>query len=157
MSAATGGIAVRPAQPADLDQLTHLAARFCRESGLGLSFDRERARATLWRAIHDPEEVALVAERDGLILGGVQLRFEAEWTRETLGYVVKFIVEPEARGTAAARALAAAAVETARARGAAHLFAAATADMGPRVEALFVRLFEKQGFRPLGRFLVRAV
>ena len=146
---------VRCASAADFEALVGLARRFTAESGLPVSFDEDRARQTLWRAIHSPEVAVLVDDIDGVIGGGAIMTFEAEWTREVCAYVVKFYVERELRGLGSARALVAGLMAEARARSATLMFASATAGLGERVERLYVRLFERAGFNVLGRIVMK--
>ncbi len=146
---------IRRASAADFEALAGLARRFTAESGLPVNFDEDRARQTLWRAIHSPDVVVLLDDIDGVIAGAAMMTFEAEWTREVLAYVVKFYVERELRGLGSARSLVAALVAEARARDARLLFASATAGLGERVERLYVRLFERAGFGVLGRIVMK--
>ena len=64
-------------------------------------------------------------------------------------------VEPEFRGLGTARELVEGFEIAAKRLGASIVFASATAGMGERVEALYVRLFEKFGYTVLGRVLFK--
>jgi len=60
---------IRHAEPGDLEAIVGLARRFTEESGLPVTFNPLRARATAWQAIHDPGWVFLVDEADDVIAG----------------------------------------------------------------------------------------
>lgn len=144
---------IRHAEPRDLEAIVGLARRFTEESGLPVTFNAHRARATAWQAIHDPEWVFLVDEADDVIAGVAMLTFECDWYDEILAYVAKFYVEKEFRPLGTAQALVRELVAEAENRGARMVFASATAGMGERVERAYVRLFERAGFQVLGRII----
>ena len=147
-------MSIRPAEPKDLDALCAMAERFVGETDLSLTYSPEKTRNTLWQAIHS-SPIMLVWEGEETIGGAVLGYLEDEFTNEISAYVSKFYVERELRGLGVARELLHAFSEEARRLGASVIFASATAGMGPRVEALYTRLFECEGYNVLGRVLVK--
>lgn len=148
---------IRPAQPADLEALTAMAERFVAETALPLTFDRENARDAIWTAMCGDQSILLV-EQSGEVLAGAVLGFvEADFCAEKCGYITKLYVEKEFRGVGTSQALAEAFEAEARHRGAAVVFASATAGMGEMVEKLYVRLFERIGYEVLGRVVVKVL
>lgn len=146
----------REAGEHDYETIVRSAKEFTEESGLGLHFDEAHARATIWNSIHHPEVDVVVADDDyGNPVGGFFMSYENDWTVERLGYVTKFYVFPHARRTRIPLVLVKGIVEVAIKRGASRIFASATAAMGEEVEQSFVRLFGREGFKPLGRFVVK--
>ena len=127
--------------------------RFAGESTLPLTFDPQIARDALWAGMH--QDILLVDDREGLLAGAVLGELGHEGSVETCAYLSKLYVEREFRGLGTSRALVAAFDQAAIARDARLCFASATAGMGDRVEALFVRLFERAGYQALGRVMVK--
>lgn len=146
---------VRSAEAKDLDALCGLAERFVGESDFNLTYSDEDSRQSFWSLIHDDDEILLISDNDGAIGGIVLGMVGRDFCVETCGYVMKFYVEREFRGLGVSRELLDAFERAAVAKGATILFASATAGMGPRVERLYVRLFEHHGYNVLGRVLVK--
>ena len=134
-----------------------MARVFTSESDLPLTFDENRARATLWAAIKAKTVDFLVVVEQKVIVAAVILVYEHDYYTEACAYVDKFFVHKEFRGLGASECLLRGCLEYAGRRGAKLMFAAATAGMGDRVEKLYVRLFEKHGFSVLGRILMRGL
>lgn len=148
---------IRPAVPDDLDALCSLGERFTEQSDLPLTYDYELARAQIWGYIYQQDAILLVADHNGVIAGAALGMVEREFCKEPMGYLNKFFIEAEFRGLGVSRDLLEAFDKEAKIRGAAVVFASATAGMGERVEKLYVRLFEKNGYKVLGRVLVKEV
>ncbi len=148
---------IRAATEADLPQLYAMAERFVRESDLPFTFDLEITHRTLFNAIRNPHSILLVDwdEEDDVICGGILGSVARDFCKESAGYVTKMYVEPEFRGLGTARELVEGFEIAAKRLGASIVFASATAGMGERVEALYVRLFEKFGYTVLGRVLFK--
>lgn len=142
---------IRKAAPGDCESLVRLARQFTEHSGLPLTFNEERARETIWHYINHPDIDVLV---DDEVTCLACVTYEVSYYDELCAYVDKFYVgKPSfAGGSLLARAV----VEHAEVRGAKLIFAIAGAQFGERSERFFVRLFERHGFRILGRTLMRA-
>lgn len=148
---------VRPAVPADLLNLLPIAQRFIEESGLPYTYDEGISKRTFLSAIESDDFIVLVQEYDGVITGGILAGLERDFCVELSAYVVKMYVEREFRGLGTADALMVAYEEEIKRRGVLLSYASATAEMGDRVEKLFVKLFERFGYRVLGRILVKEI
>lgn len=148
---------VRSAKAEDIEPLFRMARRFSDESDLPLTFDEAKARESIWRLIHDLSVIFLVEEDEGILTGAVLGYVESDFFVEHCGYILKLYVEKEFRGLGTSRALLAAFDAEAGSRGAKVIFASATAGMGDRVAHLYVRLFERSGYRVLGQVLVKEV
>ena len=146
---------IRPAIPDDLDVLCSMARRFVGETDLPLMFSKENTRESLWRAIH--QSTVLVWEGDKVLGGTIIGDLESDFTVEKLAYVTKFYVEKEFRGLGVSRELIQGFEDEMKRLGAKVICASSTAGMGPRVEALYVRLFERQGYNVLGRVLIKEI
>ncbi len=148
---------VRKAVLGDVENLVDMGQRFAGETELPMTYDNGRAFASFARAIREDDVILLVWETDGKVLAGLVLGRVAddEFCSQRCCYIMKFYVEQEFRGLSVARDLLEAFDYEAHNMGADVLFASATAGMGPVVEKLYVRLFEKQGYNVLGRVLVK--
>ena len=134
-----------------------MGQRFAAESALALDWDSELARNTLWAMLHYEQMIVLVYQAGSVIAGLVMGSVERDFFVQSSAYVTKFYVEQEFRGLSVADELVAAFEREAKSMGASVIFAAATAGMGPTVERLYVRLFERAGFRVLGRVLTKEI
>jgi ribosomal protein S18 acetylase RimI-like enzyme len=132
--------AVRPAQPADLPAVGHLLDAFNREYDdptPGPEWIAQRLGALL--AAGDTEVLVVGgAELDGLAVS----RFRPGlWSDGLECYLAELYVVPPLRGRGLGRALLAAAIERARARGADHM------DLGTSEDDVAARaLYERMGF-----------
>lgn len=155
-------LTVRAARAEDLGRLLELTAAFCAESNLPAAFSFDRARDTLARAIAAPHVDVLVVEVDdplhgATLAGGAIIVTDDEFTEAPFAIVNKFYVDARWRGYGAGLHLVQGAIAAAKARGAAALYASATAGIDERTEALFVALFRRAGFEVLGRIVWRAL
>ena len=146
---------IRLTTPNDLDALCDLGQRFTEESNLPLTWNTNQARDTIWNMLHNRHVIMLIDESEGVITGMIMGVVEWDFFEEASAYVHKFFVEREFRGLGISRELVAGFERQARKQGASVVFSAATAGMGPRVETLYVRLFEKAGYSVLGRVLFK--
>src|SRR5882672_2803023 len=126
--AVEGNIVVRPAEPADLPQLTELSLRFfdylkatvADAFWEGAEVEPERARAD-FEAAFAKNELVLIASLGGRSAGYLYGRIEPAYVRESpikeMGYISHCFVREEARGRDVASALALAAEDWFRDRG----------------------------------------
>ncbi len=145
---------IRVASPLDLDALVAMGRRFVKESSYPLTYDPELARETFWYAIH--REILIVHDV-GVLVGGILGTVEKDFCKEGIAYVSKLFVDKEFRGLGTSRRLLALFESEAKNRGARLIFASGNAGMGERVGRLYVRLFEKAGFKVTGRVLTKEV
>ncbi len=148
---------IRLATESDLGALYIMARRFVEESDLPFTFDLEATHRTLYHAVKRENQILLVDydEEHRVICGGIMGHVSQDFCKEKAAYVSKMYVQPEFRGLGPARELVEGFEIEARRLGATICFSSATAGMGGRVEALFVRLFEKFGYEVLGRVLAK--
>jgi GNAT superfamily N-acetyltransferase len=146
---------VRPAIEDDIPNLYDMCRRFIAETELPLTLSESGTIETFAKAIHRPSAILVVWESQD-VLGGMVLGYvEKDFCEESCAYINKFYVEREFRGLGVSDELLAAFDAEALDRGAKVSFASATAGMGPTVEKLYVRLFERRGYNVLGRVLVK--
>lgn len=148
---------IRPANENDIQALCWMARRFVEESDLPFTYNYLNSYLTFHTYINSHECIVLVDEYEDELCGGIMGALDADFVEEKVAYVTKMYVETEFRGLGTARDLVKAFEVEAKSRGASMIFASSTAGMGERVEKLFVRLFERYGFRQLGRVVVKEV
>lgn len=146
---------VRYATRADFAAIRALAQAFIAESGLPGGYDMDRAEKTIARVLDERLIPVILAERDGIVVGGVIATLEAIWTRDPWCYVQAFYVRPDWRISHVARDLVESLCAMADMAGCAAIFAASTAAVGGKTDMLFTNLFAKFGFKPLGPTLMR--
>ncbi len=148
---------IRNAVADDLNDLCAMAKRFVAESDLPFTYSDEASRRSFWHAIQNDDMILLVWADDDVIGGAVLGLVEQDFCYESMGYMLKFYVEQEFRGLDVSRELVRAFENAAARKGARIVFTSSTAGMGERVEKMYVRLFEKQGYNVLGRVLVKEI
>ncbi len=142
--------AIRVATQDDIPALIDIARRFAEEITLyGIEFSALHAREYLTLAIDHPEVLVLIGEPGAILIATLTQDFMAE----PFAYVEKLYVTPEARGIGMAYGLAQGAIEWARAAGASHVFATATAGISDDINDAYTRLFSKLGLKPCGPVL----
>lgn len=146
---------IRDATIDDIPRLLSLAERFVKESELPFTFDIDVSNAHFTYVIEDKEYIFIVEEDDGVITGGIMGALDQDFCKETSAYITKMYVEKELRGFGTSRDLVEAFQARAEMLGASAIFASATAGMGERVEQLYVKLFQRYGYKVLGRVLVK--
>ena len=142
----------RAATPEDLPVLLALAETFVAESALGYRFDGASAERAFWLYLVEPTADVLVVGGSSR-LAGVAIVTDDHFIAEPIGYLIKFYVVPDARGTGAGRALIGACVDWFDKRGCVDAWATATAGIGQ--DPAFVALMGKAGFSPVGPTLRR--
>lgn len=118
----TAELTIRPAEPRDEAAWRGLWAGYLRFYRASLP---EEATAATWTRLLDPtsEMCCLVAERDGTVIGICNYLFHAStWSTQPICYLQDLYVDPDARGSDAARALILACEEAAREGGAFRLY-----------------------------------
>ena len=122
----TGAIRVRPIDPADLTDWRPLWDGYNAFYGrTGPTALPEAVTATTWARFFDPAEPvhALVAERDGRIVGMVHYLFHRSTTAIGLNcYLQDLFTDPAARGGGIGRALIFAVYDAARAAGSPRVY-----------------------------------
>lgn len=143
----------RTATPDDMPAMLAIAKAFTEESALPHGFDRGAANAALWRYLHAAATDVLLVTTHEVPAGGAIVAVDLDFTAQPLGYLVKFYVMPEHRGTTAGRRLIRACVDWFDARACVDCWATATAGIGE--DGPFIALLGKVGFAPVGPTLRR--
>lgn len=107
--------------------------------------------------IADDRAEALAVESGGHFVAGALVHWRRDFTAERIGYIVKFYVLPEARGTSAARRLTRACADWFDAQGVTAAFAACAGALNARQTRLYENLMARAGFVRCGPMLAREV
>lgn len=145
----------REAVADDFEQLVALAKTFTEESGLDLTFNEARARHTIWSALHVNPFDILVVDADEVIAGAALIAYDQDYYDEVVAYVDTFFIYKQFRGLGASDGLLLGVLDAAQTRGATMIAAGPNAAMGPQVEAHFISLFGRYGFRKAGPVMRR--
>ena len=143
----------RAATPEDLPVLLALAETFVAESALGYRFDAASAERAFWLYLVEPATDVLVVGGASGLAGVAIVATDDHFIAEPTGYLIKFYVLPDARGTGAGRALIGACADWFDDRRCIDAWATATAGIGQ--DPAFVALMGKAGFSPVGPTLRR--
>ena len=143
---------VRQAIFSDILPLLKIVKAFIDESNWGWKFNEENSLKILYNYMNSDESCVLVPV-DRNIVGFATIAFDDEFHDERLGYISKFYVTKEARGTGAGRALIAACDAWFKANKCDSAFATSTANIGEG--ALFKNLLFKNGYAVAGESLTR--
>lgn len=106
-----GDVLIRAARRDDADVIAGLSTQ------LGYPTTPEQAAARLERVENDADHLALVAERDGQVLGWIHLAATHSLDSEPCGEILGLVIDQRQRGQGIGQRLAAAAVDWARGRG----------------------------------------
>lgn len=144
---------IRRGWKTDLDQLVDLAADFYDESNfLGpLRISKENYKKTIAPYIENDNVAAILAVKDGVILGYLHIYWQTDFTIERIGEVYQFYVRPDYRGSGVARAL----VETAVAQYAKWNCVRGYVEAAPGMDKpehlkLFENLWGRVGYNKIG-------
>lgn len=139
---------IRPATLADIPRLVELGAMLHSMSSYStLGFVPERAAETLRRLI-EGDGVVFVADRDGVVVGGMAGAIATHWfSDETLAFDYSLFVDPKSRHGITAAKLVAAFEEWARLRGARMVSMGITTGLHVEQTARFYRAL---GFEDAG-------
>lgn len=153
---------IRTARIEDLPSLYGMAKRYVEESSFPITYDHVKAHNSLYKYIeraNTGDWIFLVDEDEesGVLCGGIMGQVLDDFCEERFAYVVKMYVEKEFRGLGTSRDLVRAFEVEAKKANAKIIFSVANSGMGLKVETLFVRLFEKFGFKVSGRTLVKEI
>tara|TARA_R100001443_G_C3357336_1_gene178244 strand:- start:1183 stop:1644 length:462 start_codon:yes stop_codon:yes gene_type:complete len=149
---------IREATEFDLVMMLDAIEGIIDETRYELTFNREHARDHLrYYVSGTPGWIALLAETESEVVGGVLMAESLEFHDMPLLYVTKFWVLPSGRRTRAARSLLEAVVDYAREKNCTHIFATATAGLDEREQRLFVNLLTKSGFRDTGPVMMKEI
>lgn len=141
---------IRPATLDDLDAMLALGAAMHTESPAYdyMPWAADKVRALMASLIASPDGLALVAERDGEIVGGfIGMVFEHFFSTALVAQDFALFVSPDKRGGLLGAQLLKAYVAWARSRGAVKIQQGITTGVH---EAASARLCEAVGFRPAG-------
>ena len=144
---------VRMAEDDDLYPMVELAMNANADSNYALPFDVDNALAYTWACMRSEGCATVVALLGDKIIGLVSMAVSLEYHEKPFGYMTKFWVLPEGKGTDASRQLMAALVEWASEHECTHIFATATAGLDPESQQLFINLVKKSGFADIGPVL----
>jgi GNAT superfamily N-acetyltransferase len=137
---------IRVATMRDLDRIMDLGELLHRESPRWsrLSFNRERANATIAAILTGTHGVVYVAEKDGVVVGAIAGVLEQHWSSDdTVAHEISFFMDPAARGGYVAARLICALNAWAKLRGAKWLTAGTSTGVNPEQTA---QLYERLGF-----------
>ena len=137
---------IRPATMDDLPRIIELGELLHHESPrwARLSFSRVRAADFISRLILNDWGCVFVAEKDGVIVGGIAGTALPHWSSDDiLGQEASFFMLPEARGSMAAVRLISALVAWGEMRGAKWMHAGSSTGLDPERTA---GLYERLGF-----------
>ncbi|MEQ9487475.1 MAG: GNAT family N-acetyltransferase [Alphaproteobacteria bacterium] len=148
---------IRPATPADLGFCHDCARLFSEETQYPVLYDAQTSQRTFWAYINDPLRDILIAEADGIPLGGVMLVCSHEFSERPFCYIVKLFVLPLARGSTAGRLLMQATADWAAKAGCSHIFANAGASISARHDSVAGNLYRRCGFADAGAAFVKAL
>jgi len=147
---------IREATEFDLVWMLDAAENIIDETSYDLTFNRDHARDHLRHYVSGtPGWIALLAETESEVVGGVLMAESLEFHDTPLLYVTKFWVLPSGRRTRAARSLLEGVGNYAEERNCTHIFATATAGLDAREQRLFVNLLTRSGFRDTGPVMMK--
>jgi len=139
-------MSIRVATLNDLERILDLGELLHKESPRWsrLRFSRERAEAMMRFLLTDANGVIFVAERDGLVVGGIAGMIEKHWASDdVVAHEVSFFMAPEARGSMAPTRLICALRAWGESRNAVWLHAGTSTGLDPERTA---GLYERLGF-----------
>lgn len=137
---------IRPATLDDLPRILDLGEMLHKESPRWsrITFSRARAESTLRLLLTDPNGVIFVAERDGVVVGGIAGVTEQHWASDDLvAHEMSLFMAPDARGGMSAIRLICSLRAWAKLRGAKWLHAGTSTGLDPERTA---GLYERLGF-----------
>lgn len=143
---------IRIAKLSDLKELLGLAEEFVNESNWAWSYSIRRSAAKLLSYIQDEECDIIVVDDQGL-KGWAMIAFDEEFHDENVGYICKFYISKESRGTTAGRELIEACNKWFEGHNCKAIFATATANIGEG--KAFTNLLSKYNYKVCGDTLAR--
>ncbi len=146
---------VSSANHADLDGLMGLADTFIDECTWDFDFNIGAAKAHFQLYLEHQDTEILVCKHDSQILGLVMVAASMEFHSLPLGYVSKFYVTPDGRGTPASKLLMAEMRSWFKKRSVCYTFATATAGLSQRDQRAFILMMKRSGFTEAGPVLVK--
>jgi GNAT superfamily N-acetyltransferase len=142
--------AIRYANDSDFEELFYFAEKCNAESGLQLPINRKNATQHIWNFLNSTFCQAILAVIDNKIVGVCLVSVSLEFHEQPFGYVSKFWVSPEARGSNASRKLMTWMLEWCDRRKCSHVFATATAELDGKNQQQFINLMKHGGFLEKG-------
>lgn len=139
-------MSIRVATLDDLPRILDLGEQLHNESPRWsrLSFNRQKAESFMRMLLTESRGVVFVAERDGVVVGGIAGIAEAHWSSDdVVAQEVSFFMAPETRGSMAATRLICALRAWGETRGAKWLQAGTSTGLDPERTA---GLYERLGF-----------
>lgn len=126
---------------------------FIEETKYGVSYSPSESLSYLWRLYNDPDTAIFVEYREDTFSGFAIVSRDREFQNEYFGFLSKFYVMPNARGTETARNLIRQCTTWFDASECIFSFASATGNVGE--DKLFINLLLKFGYKILGTTLTR--
>lgn len=123
--------------------VVQLAEMFCEEAGK--TFNLQNHQETIRNIIFSGEGDVAVVYDNGIAAGFAIVAFGAEHHVERYGYIMKFYIRKDCRGTHAARTLTREVTEWLDAHNCAESFVSSTAGIGE--DQQFINLMKKFGFK----------
>lgn len=139
-------MSIRPATHDDVDTLVDMGEMLHNESPRWsrIRYSREKVRALVTRLVSEPYGLALVAEKDGQIIGGLIATALPHWSSDdVIAEERSLFMRPEHRGSFSALRLVCAFRCWSELRGAVWADAGSTTGVDPEITA---RLYEASGF-----------
>ncbi len=132
-----------------LDAVVH----FCNETGYTAEYSSGKALADIWKVYNAPNTAIFCNYRNDKLAAVAFCQLDDLFMVNTFGYIVKFYVMPEARGTTAARELMQEITDWFDEQGVTDSFSTATANIG--LNKHYVNLLRKFGYTECGVALHR--
>lgn len=87
------------------DDLFNLSKTYAEETQYGINFSVIKGHEFLFNAVHNLDTGLFINIIDSVVTGAVIVHRKQEFTKEYFGFILKFYVMPEYRGTSTARSL----------------------------------------------------
>ena len=126
---------------------------FSNETGYTVEYSSGKALADIWRVYNSPDTAIFCNYKDNKLAAVAFCQLDNLFMVNTFGYIVKFYVMPEARGTTAARELMQEITDWFDAQGVTDSFSTATANIGRNQH--YINLLRKFGYSECGVALHR--
>lgn len=117
-----------------------------------ITYSESQAVAYTWQLLNNPDTAIIVHLEDDKVVGGAVVMRNKEFYNEYFGYITKFYVLPEYRGTRVARAVMKEVIEWFDDNQCVISFATPS---GVQYDQLFTNLLGKFGYRASGPLLTR--
>jgi len=134
--------------------IKRLAEEFVLETNHGITYDEHNVLNSIYARLADTSSAMFFIGDNRIKVGGlIMCQYENSWQKENLGYIEKFYVAKDSRGTPVGRALFAAAVKWFDENKVLRSFLTDTA--GIQSDVRLVNLARKFGYNTGGAIMVR--